>query len=214
MTKVFQWPPVCPRERSLRISAPISSERSLLTGRRYASSRGRARYVAALSVNSHSHGKTAAGYMEALERLLDGGLHLIRLSLWSNAVPRKQRWLPGGVLAVAVASGDLQSFTLTGIPPRYELLRPDEPFTVGGVVYRAVNRVIGAEDRTATVFVAGDVGAGGALTIGGAESRVFAVDSFPSPSQAVSSAWSYDWAMTEVFADEVQGGFEEINPWG
>jgi hypothetical protein len=185
----------------------------LLTGRRYASSRGRARYVAALSVISHSNDKLAAGYMESLERLLDGGLNLVRLSLWSNAVRRKQKWLPSGMMAVADMSGDLSAFVLTGIPPRFELLRPDETFTVGGAVYRAVNRVIGAGDRTAKVYVAGDIGAGGAVSIGGSESRVFSIDSFPSPTEAVSAASSYDWAMTEVFADEVQGGFEEINPW-
>ena len=213
MAKVFIWPPICPRERSLRRVAPVSGERSLLTGRRFVSSRGRARYVAVLSVNSHSHNKMAAGYMEALEVLLDGGLHLVRLSLWSNAVRRKQQWLPSGITAVPDMSGDLPAFTLSGIPPRFELLRPSETFTVGGSVYRAVNRVIGGEDRTATVYVQSDVGAGGALTVGGSESRVFSVDAFPDPSEKVSSAWLYDWAMTEVFEDEVQGGFEEINPW-
>ncbi len=213
MAKVFLWPPVCPNVRGLRISAPVSSERSLLTGRRYASSRGRARYVASLSVLSHGADRMAAGYMESLEHLLDGGLNLVGMSLWSNAVHRNRPWLPSGVVAAPAVSGAIPAFSLSGVPPRFELLRPDEAFTVGGVVYRAVNLVVGAADRTATVYVAGGVGAGGTLTVGGSETRVFAVDTMPNPSKPHVGPWSYDWSMTEVFEDEVQGGFEEINPW-
>lgn len=213
MVKVYAWPPVCASERSLRTSAPVSGEESILTGKYFCNTRGPKRRVVSLSVVSHGADRTAAGYMEALERLLDGGVSLVRLSLWSNAVRRRQQWLPGGVMAVADVSGDLPAYQLTNVPERFELLRPDETFTVGGVVYRAVNRVIGSADRTATVKVADGVGAGGALTIGGAESGVFRVTGFPEPSQPISGAWYYDWTLREVFESEVSNGFEEINPW-
>lgn len=79
MVKVFAWPPVPVLGREWTIEAPVSSSRSLITGRRYVSATQRERRLAQITVSSALRDGWGAGYMEALKRLLDGGVHLVRL---------------------------------------------------------------------------------------------------------------------------------------
>ena len=78
MVNVYAWPPVGFRSFEWSITDPVSTSRSLWSGRRYVSVAQRRRRVATISVSA---GTTyGVGYMEALKRLLIGGVHLVRLS--------------------------------------------------------------------------------------------------------------------------------------
>jgi len=78
MTKVFAWPPVGVISHDWTIHAPINVSRSLITGRRWVSAHQPRRRLVDLTVSGAKH--YGAGYMEALKRYLDGGVHLVRLT--------------------------------------------------------------------------------------------------------------------------------------
>jgi len=76
---VFAFPPVGLVGREWDHAAPISESRSVITGKRYASSAGPERRVAQVVASAKSNDRTGAGYMLMLKRLLAGGEKLIRL---------------------------------------------------------------------------------------------------------------------------------------
>lgn len=101
MVNVYAWPPVGAVGREWTVEAPIGVSRSLLTGAEYVSAAQRRRRVAVLEASSRfSPYQAGAGYMEALKRLLDGGIHLVRLHFaptrFDCDVPQNDSGLVGG----------------------------------------------------------------------------------------------------------------------
>lgn len=78
MVKVYAWPPVGVLARNWTMELPTSRSRSIITGQEYVSASQRRRKLATLDVSGRRH--YGAGYMEALWRLMDGGVHLVYLS--------------------------------------------------------------------------------------------------------------------------------------
>lgn len=84
MVNVIAWPPVGTIGAEWTEIAPVGVSRSLITGGEYVSAAQRKRRVARLDVSALAKGRMGSGYMEALKRLLDGGVHLVRL--WSTPI--------------------------------------------------------------------------------------------------------------------------------
>ena len=78
MVKVFSWPPVSVEAHYWTMSQPLSRSQSLITGKSYVSSAQRKRILAGVDV--YSLANYGAGYMEALWRMMEGGVHLVRLN--------------------------------------------------------------------------------------------------------------------------------------
>lgn len=77
--KVYKWPPVGTVGREWTVEDLVGESRSLFTGATWLSAAQRRRRLAGLSVSARSNRGQGAGYMEALKRLLRGGLHAVRL---------------------------------------------------------------------------------------------------------------------------------------
>ena len=84
MANVYAWPPVAHVAAEWTMVAPVGASRSLITGGRFVSAAQRRRRVARLDVSALSLDRSGAGYVEVLKRLLDGGVHLVRL--WSTPI--------------------------------------------------------------------------------------------------------------------------------
>ncbi len=77
---VHQWPCVGVVGREWTVEEPVSRSASLITGRLYQSAAKRRRRKAVMQASGRSHDDQGAGYMEALKRLLQGGLNAVRLN--------------------------------------------------------------------------------------------------------------------------------------
>ncbi len=128
-------------------------------------------------------------------------------------------WFNGTVLA-GIVSGD--TIEVTGLPPGKLVCRPGEfvqMFAViadnDGPISQATAEAYSDADGVALIRLFDPVPAGdyARVNIGISDSRVFEVTSIPSVAQPVGQNWFYDFSFSEVFADEVQGGFEEVDPW-
>lgn len=78
MVNVYAWPPVGVVARNWTMELPTSRSRSIITGQDYVSAAQRRRRVASLDVTGRRY--YGSGYMEALWRFMDGGVHLVRLA--------------------------------------------------------------------------------------------------------------------------------------
>lgn len=77
MTNIYPFPPVSAVSRTWNYKQPVARSYSMLSGRRVASTSKRPRRYAAVTV--HGRRNNGFGYMTALERLLEGGVHLVRI---------------------------------------------------------------------------------------------------------------------------------------
>lgn len=82
MTNIYAWPPVGIVAAEWSIEQRVGRSQYLFGGGRAVSTDGPARRVATCTVSALAAGRNGAGYLEALRRLLDGGVHLVRLSSW------------------------------------------------------------------------------------------------------------------------------------
>lgn len=125
MVNVIAWPPVGINACEWTQEAPVSRQRSMVTGRRYVQTSGRERRLATLTASALARGRSGAGYMENLKKLIDGGVHLVRLDVgyinwWMD---RLQTELVGGVQRNALQSQPITWTTTTD---------PDLDWTAGG----------------------------------------------------------------------------------
>ena len=107
MTNVYAWPCIGAVGREWTVHDPISVSRSAITGAETITSAQRRRRLAELRISALSAGRQGAGYVEALKRLLRGGVHAVRLySLPINhrdvvgiapPIPSGFTWTSGGV---------------------------------------------------------------------------------------------------------------------
>lgn len=242
MAKVYAWPPVGVISHDWTIHAPVNTSRSLTTGRRYVSAFQPRRRVVDLSVSGGR--RYGAGYMEALKRYLDGGVHLVRLN--SCKIPHGKvdvgfalrqtvpvAWLSAGkdvawkrpsedvmfYLGAKLTgqrnyNGPVPQILVEGLPPNSLVGLPGETIAFAGKTYmiaapmRSNDR--GAAMARVTSLVTDDTGE---VSIGIRETAVFEAVSIPRGGRAGNEFTPYDWSFREVFADEVVGGFEEIDPW-
>lgn len=77
MVNVYAWPPVAVVARYWTKEQPVSRSRSLITGASYTSAAQRKRILAGFDIAGWP--EYGSGYLEALWRLLDGGVHLVCL---------------------------------------------------------------------------------------------------------------------------------------
>ena len=252
MVNVYAWPPVGVVACDWSLSAPVSRSRSLLTGRRYVSAAHRRRRVAALSVSALARGGYGAGYVKALERFLDGGVHLVRLSsmgindrapvedsvrqgrrlIWragsgpgemtwlAGSGPRRLTWFVGAALTATsqtAASAAVQSILVEGFPPDTVIAWPGEFVTiyVGGI---AETHMVAAPARSsaagnARIRLVTRPSGLGRVNVGTVETAVFEIVDFPRSPRPLGENWVFDFEFREIFADEVAGGFVEIDPW-
>lgn len=77
---VYEWPPVGVVGREWTVSDPVSVSRSIFDQAHYISAAQPRRRMAVLNVSARSQDDQGAGYMEALKRILRGGLNAVRLN--------------------------------------------------------------------------------------------------------------------------------------
>lgn len=77
---VYKWPCVGVLGREWTVSDPVSRSNSLFGQSVWRSAAKRRRRLAVLNVSGRSHDNQGAGYMEALKRILHGGLNGVRLN--------------------------------------------------------------------------------------------------------------------------------------
>lgn len=78
MANVYSWPPVAVIAKMWNLDQPVSRSYSMVSGRRFASASLPPRRRAKISVQGRRN--YGLGYLAALERFLQGGLHLVRLT--------------------------------------------------------------------------------------------------------------------------------------
>lgn len=175
MTKVFAFPPVGVIARYWTMEQPVSRSLSLLSGASYVSAAQRRRLVAGCEIHGRRH--YGSGYLEALWRLLDGGVHLVRLTScripWGATVPAVQRsggffewttpptdftwsvppgeftWFQGAELYFTASGTEI---TINGLPPNAVVAIPGEFVTIWNY----------GETQSETIMIAAEARSNGA----------------------------------------------------
>lgn len=180
MVNVYAFPPVAVAARYWTLEQPVSRSRSLITGSSYVSAAGRKRILAGFDIAGWP--KYSAGYLEALWRFLDGGVHLVRLNSCriphGNTVSNRLRggeyiewqvppseitwlttatgieWFNGAVLHYTITSQDGQpAVRVEGLPPNSIVALPGEFITVW-IGNRTETHMIVAEAKSGSGGVA------------------------------------------------------------
>lgn len=243
---VYPWPPVGATAAEWTVSDPVSRSTSLITGRRYVSAAKRRRRLATLQVQAQF--RDAAGYMEALKRLLQGGVNLVRLTGypvnrgeavasgaaelgyplgwqmpepplgWQVAGAPLVWAIAGGLPASPIASADGPVVRVESLAPSSPVIRPGEFVVVTlatGAVESRMATAPATSNAAGVAFIRVDSGISGDGTavLTDRETGVFEALEMPRAVRPFAGGWEYGWAFREVFGDEVDGGFEERNPW-
>lgn len=131
---------------------------------------------------------------------------------WFSAAP---------ISGVAVTDGaGFPALSITGAPANLLIARPGDLVTL----FAPFEGTVGTQARVMAAAVTDGAGAAvirlmsaltgsGRVSIGLAETAAFEMVSMSEPIQPLSGDWTYDLAFSEVFADEVAGGFVEVDPW-
>jgi len=240
MVNVYAWPPVAHTAAEWTVVDPIGRSRSLISGASYVSAAQRRRRVATLDVSALSLDRNGAGYIEVLKRLLDGGVHLVRLHStpinWhiddqteNSTRGRPISWiLPPGSFDWTVPSAPIRWWSgsavtmgealsgnrvrITGLLPHKLAARPGEFVTMGGVTAMVVRPARSNAAGEAVLHLLSPLSGSDVIEIGTRETGVFEADEMPRAVQPLGQNWSYTWKFTEVFEDE-RGPFTELDPW-
>ena len=116
MTNIYAFPPVGSVGREWTEETRVARSSYLFSGKRAVSSLGPRRRLASLTVSALALGRNGAGYSESLKRLLDGGLHLVRLWSWpvnwhldaadmAALLTEPLSWTSGGVPLIWTSGG-------------------------------------------------------------------------------------------------------------
>lgn len=130
-------------------------------------------------------------------------------------------WYTGTLLTCTVTTdGGWPALAVSGLPANAVIARPGEFLTVfedeadtTGETVQAITVARSDGNGDATVRVMTAPSHGGRVNIGTSETAVFEATDMPTPDQPLRGNWTYAWSFREVFADEVAGGFTEVNPW-
>lgn len=215
---VYRWPEAVGVTRSeWSYVQGIGKSRSIITRKLYTSAFDRERRVASLTVSGHQNKGMGAGYMEVLKRLLAGGSAAVRLYSWPVNWHLRQ-FITGSYPAVKAVSN--YRINVSGLPPNTFLGGPGDFVLLddgaGGFLARMMAQErVSTSGGTSSVKVIEKVPTGwsGTVTFGVRDTGVFLPLTVPRAIQPARGDWSYDWTFEEVFAEEVDGGFEEQNPW-
>lgn len=219
MPNVYAWPPVGVTGHEWTEEAPVNTSRSLLTGARFVSAAQRKRRLVTMNVSSLARGRSGAGYVEVLKRLLAGGENLVRLhsypiNSWGDAV-----LYTGTLGATAGTSGGFEILTVTGLPPETLVARPgtfltyySPPEELVGETVMVMTEAMSDESGIAVIRLMSGLAGSGRVEIGTRDTGVFEAVDMPRAVQPVAGDWSYQCSFREVFADEV-GALTEVDPW-
>jgi len=258
---VYKWPCVGVVGREWTVEDPVSRSQSLITGAMYLSAAKRRRRKAVMQVSGRSHDDQGAGYMEALKRLLKGGLHAVRLNsypinfrhgpvpdsirqswplAWETGAgadlawragsgPNGLRWFTGGYVdangvgriaiatKLATSPNGFGKLNVTGLPPNARVARVGEFVRVYGATQDTrmlIRPVLSDANGEATVWLDSETEGGGRINFGIPETGVFLPDEIPRVVRPNIGNWTYDWAFTQIFEDEIGDSFVEVDPWG
>lgn len=240
--KIVAWPPVGVRAHLWTVDDPVSRSASWPSGARRVSQALRRRRIVQLEVSARARGDVGAGYMEALRRILQGGVHLVRLVgypinaggpplpdpergsvplLWrDDQVPlswldsgSELAWVDGTILdGVAGSIGNVPVLTVTGLPPSAQVARPGEFARVGGQAAMITAAAWSDESGVAVLRLTEPLPSG-TVSIGESESAIFEVVEMGSTPRPVRGDWSYTWRFRQVYEDEIAGAPVEVDPW-
>ncbi|MGV6848553.1 MAG: hypothetical protein ACWA5A_09255 [Marinibacterium sp.] len=131
-------------------------------------------------------------------------------------------WYEGTVVdGVSTTDGGWPAVEATGLPPNLLVARPAEfvtvfsgPADLVGETVQVASEAWTDASGVASIRLMSALPFDGRIDIGTRESAVFRPDAMPTPVQPLRQNWFYDWSFTEVFEDEVDGGFANgVAPW-
>ena len=139
---------------------------------------------------------------------------------WSERGDRLP-WYIGAHLPYTLAPGlSFPAIRVTGLPPAVLVARPGEfasfaTTDAGETVETHMILDSARSDDTGAAVVKLMTGpaSAGFVSLGTSETAVFEAVEIPRAVQPVGGNWSYSWTFSEVFEDEVTGGFVEVDPW-
>lgn len=110
--------------------------------------------------------------------------------------------------------------TVTGLPAYSLAARPGEFLqaraSLGATSYSeamVLREAWADETGTAVIRLLSALSYGGYINIGTSLDVVCEPLDLPRAMQPVRGVWSYTWNFAEIFEDEVEGGFTELDPW-
>ena len=145
---------------------------------------------------------------------LDGATEL----LWTDG-SADLLWFENDRPGVAGTVDGWPALTVSGLPPSRIVIRPGEmvtlidPATDARQTSRALRVTRSDADGVAVIRLLDAMTGTGQVSLGGAESLVLEADGLPRAVQPATGPWAYEWSFREAFADEVPGGFAEVDPW-
>ncbi|WP_339764958.1 hypothetical protein [uncultured Sulfitobacter sp.] len=116
--------------------------------------------------------------------------------------------------------GGWHSLTVSGLPPSRIVARPSELISVtdGDTKESAYVLTVARSDASGVATIRTDKPEAftltGLVSIGQRESIVFEAAGVPRSVQGVTGTFGYQWDFQEVFEDEYDDGWTEVDPWG
>lgn len=238
MTKVYEWPPVRALSREWTVADPIAKSQSLITGAEFISAAQRRRRIATIEASSmFAPNGAGAGYMEALKRLLQGGINLVRIrhrpttfycgdkEAFGWVLPSAPfgwelpfegiTWSSDGdesLYGTVTTDGAFPAVSVEGAPPNRIMATVGEYITIGSESHMVLSPAISDDAGNVLIRLVTTPSASGIVSFGTTDIGVFRADAMPRATQPATGDWSYTWSFTEVFEDE-RGPFEDIDPW-
>lgn len=238
MTKVYEWPPVRALSREWTVHDPIAKSQSLITGAEFISAAQRRRRIAVIEASSmFAPNGAGAGYMEALKRLLQGGVNLVRIrhrpttfycsgqEAFGWVIPPEGfewilpidgiSWTTDGadpLIGTLTSDDGFPAVAVEGVPPNTLIATVGEYVSVGGESHMVLAPAISDDDGNVAIRLVTQPSSDGIVSLGTTDIGVFKADEMPRAVQPATGDWSYTWSFTEVFEDE-RGPFEDIDPW-
>ncbi len=130
---------------------------------------------------------------------------------------------PNGVGRIATATkldtspAGFGRLAVTGLPPNAQIARVGEFVRVYGATLdtRMLLRPVRSDaNGEATIWLDSETGGGGRINFGIPETGVVIADEMPRVVRPNIVDWTYDWSFRQIFEDEIEGGFTEVDPWG
>jgi hypothetical protein len=112
------------------------------------------------------------------------------------------------------------SLTVSGLPPSRIVARPSELISVtdGATKETAYVLTVARSDASGVATIRTDkpeaFTLSGPVSIGARESIVFEAQGVPRSVQGVTGTFGYQWDFREVFENEYDDGWTEVDPWG
>lgn len=116
--------------------------------------------------------------------------------------------------------GGWHSLTVSGLQPSRIVARPSELISItdGTTKESAYVLTVARSDASGVATIRTDKATAftltGLVSIGQRENIVFEAQGVPRSVQGVTGTFGYQWDFREVFEDEYDDGWTEINPWG